>query len=154
MDIKNIKIFLKYRLLFRKINNQQGSAIVEFALVLPLLLLFLFGVIEFGLAIYNKQILTNAAREGARAGIVARSTRLPSAAIEATARNYAENHLITFGNKELIVNVTPSDTSGASFEDELTCQVEFDYEFLIISVLLPSAWETIPLSGTSVMIYE
>ncbi len=47
-------------------GSEEGAAAVEFALVVPLLLTLLFGIIEFGFA-YNAQILvTNAAREAAR----------------------------------------------------------------------------------------
>lgn len=47
-------------------GSEEGAAAVEFALVVPLLLVLLFGIIEFGTA-YNAQILvTNAAREAAR----------------------------------------------------------------------------------------
>ena len=51
-------------------KNQKGAAIVEFAIVLPLILMFLFGILEFGLLMYNKAMITNASREGARLGIV------------------------------------------------------------------------------------
>jgi Flp pilus assembly protein TadG len=47
-------------------NRERGAAMVEFAIVLPLLVTLVFGIIEFGRA-YNAQIsLTHAAREGAR----------------------------------------------------------------------------------------
>ena len=49
--------------------GQKGVAAVEFAIVLPFLVLLVFGTIEFGLMFYNKQVITNASREGARAGI-------------------------------------------------------------------------------------
>lgn len=52
-------------------KNQRGAAAVEFAIVVPLLALILFGTIDFALLFYNKQVLTNASREGARAAIVA-----------------------------------------------------------------------------------
>ena len=52
--------------------NQKGAAIVEFAIILPLLLLLIFGMIEFSLLMYNKAMITNASREGARRGIVYR----------------------------------------------------------------------------------
>ena len=47
-----------------KANN--GSAVVEFAIVLPILLLIVFGIINFGVLMYNQSVITNAAREGAR----------------------------------------------------------------------------------------
>lgn len=52
-----------------KVSTERGAALVEFALVFPILLLLLMGIVEFGLLFYNKQVLTNASREGARAGI-------------------------------------------------------------------------------------
>ena len=45
---------------------QRGAAAVEFAIVLPLLLVFVFGIIEFGFLLYDKAVITNASREGAR----------------------------------------------------------------------------------------
>ncbi len=57
---------------------KRGAAIVEMAVVTPLLLTLLFGVIEFGNSFMFRQILTNAAREGAR-----------TSAIQATANDAA-----------------------------------------------------------------
>lgn len=48
-------------------RDERGAAVVEFALVLPLLILFTFGIIEFGRAYSAKIELTAAVREGARA---------------------------------------------------------------------------------------
>lgn len=49
-------------------RDERGAALVELALVLPVLVLFVFGIVEFGRA-YNARIeLTSAVREGARAG--------------------------------------------------------------------------------------
>lgn len=46
--------------------RDRGAAAVEFALLLPLLLLMVFGMIDFGLALHAKVTITQAAREGAR----------------------------------------------------------------------------------------
>ena len=54
----------------KKLRSEAGASAVEFALLLPLLMMILFGIIEFGLALYQQAILTNASREGARLGIV------------------------------------------------------------------------------------
>lgn len=51
-------------------NGEGGQALVEFALVLPLLLLMVLGVIDFGRAWNLHQVLTDAAREGARKAVI------------------------------------------------------------------------------------
>lgn len=59
----------------KRSRSEHGVALVEFALVLPMVLLFLLGISDFGRAIYYKNTLENAAREGARCGIVAHSDK-------------------------------------------------------------------------------
>jgi Flp pilus assembly pilin Flp len=51
-------------------RDQDGAAAVEFALLLPLLVLLLFGLIEFGFAFSTRIQATNAAREAARRAVV------------------------------------------------------------------------------------
>jgi Flp pilus assembly protein TadG len=48
------------------IRGEHGAVAVEFAIVLPVLLLLVFGIIDFGHAYYMKQVLQNSCREGAR----------------------------------------------------------------------------------------
>ena len=54
------------RRLLRRSKKQRGTAMVETALVLPLALLLLFGIMEYGRFVMTQQVLTNAAREGCR----------------------------------------------------------------------------------------
>src|SRR4051812_42050175 len=49
------------------LNEDRGAAAVEFALVLPLLLVLVFAIVDFGRAFFIKETLNHAAREGARA---------------------------------------------------------------------------------------
>jgi Flp pilus assembly protein TadG len=51
-------------------RNERGQALAEFALVLPLVLLFIAGIVEMGRAWNIKQVVTDAAREGARYTVV------------------------------------------------------------------------------------
>ena len=51
-------------------KNNRGQVLIETALILPLLLLLIFGMVDFGRAMYTKNTLTNAARSGARAAAV------------------------------------------------------------------------------------
>ena len=52
------------------LRREAGQELVEFALILPLLLLLFLGIIEFGRAMLAYNTIANAAREGARYGIV------------------------------------------------------------------------------------
>jgi TadE-like protein len=52
------------------LSSRRGQSLVEFALVMPLLLVMLLGIMEFGRAWHISQIVTDAARQGARAGAI------------------------------------------------------------------------------------
>jgi Flp pilus assembly protein TadG len=116
-----------------KFKSEKGVVAIEMAILLPLLILFLFGSIEFGLLTYNKQIITNASREGARAGIVIQDTKLSANDIIGIVEDYAENHLVSFGaNNTLTILVT---NAGASFPADLGVQVSYAYDFLVLANL-------------------
>ncbi len=53
-----------------RVNWERGTTLVEFALVLPILLLIIFGVLDLGWAIYAQNTLSLATRDAARIGIV------------------------------------------------------------------------------------
>jgi Flp pilus assembly protein TadG len=53
-----------------RLRDERGAAAVEFALVLPLLVVILFGILEFGRALHISHVVTDAAREGARRAVV------------------------------------------------------------------------------------
>lgn len=50
----------------RRLRSQRGAELIEFALIFPLLLLVMLGIIDFGFLFQRYEVLTNAAREGAR----------------------------------------------------------------------------------------
>jgi Flp pilus assembly protein TadG len=55
-------------------RGESGQALVEMALILPVLLLLVLGILEFGRAWNAKQVITDAAREGARLAVVDNTT--------------------------------------------------------------------------------
>ena len=65
-------------------STDRGQTLVEFALVLPLLALLLFGVIQFGIVFNNYIDLTDAVRAGARKAAVSRQTTDPSGPVGVT----------------------------------------------------------------------
>ena len=66
------------------IRQKKGQALVEFAVVLPLLFLLVISVFEFGRIYQAKIIVTEAAREGARRGIITTNNAEVQAAVWAT----------------------------------------------------------------------
>lgn len=140
---------------------QRGASAVEFALVLPLLIVLTFGIIEFGLLMYNYQVITNAAREGARYGIVmtdplnaADDRTVPL--VQGVVSTYASTHLITLGTGVSLTSiVTPP--SGHPFCDigssglPLTVTANYGYGFLTIQNFIPGLGNIKTLSSTAVM---
>ena len=140
----------------KRLRLQAGSNLVEFALVLPLLLVLVFGIVDFGLALFDKAVITNAAREGARAGMVYREPRMTDAEIRTVVQNYAAAHLVTFGTPSLTINPVWNDVDGngaRSSGDTLTVSVNYPYNYLVMSKLIPTLG-SLNLTSTSVMRFE
>jgi len=140
------------------LKNQKGATAVEFAIILPLFITLIFGIVEFGLYLFNKQVITNAAREGARFGIVVRSPRISNDEIKAKVIEFSEQHLVTFGSGTIVVPTDPDtmdkpfferrdseenlllkDADGnpilGGFGDSLTVEVTYPYDSLFLSSL-------------------
>lgn len=119
-----------------KIENQKGAVGVEFAIVLPALLLLVFGIIESSIFFYDKAMITNAGREGARAGIVySYPDRISDAEITTVVENYCKAHLITFNDDPdapdpLVVEIAR--TGSGSSGDSLTVRVTYRYVFFVL----------------------
>jgi Flp pilus assembly protein TadG len=134
--------------------GEKGASVVEFAVVFPLLLLLLFGIIEFSLILFDKAMLTNACREGARAGIVSQTPRRSEAEIVTIAENYCTTHLVSFDSPPVPPNVTVTFPPDLTFGNDLKVDVSYDYQFLLIPALIPGLPQTISLQAESVMKYE
>ncbi len=132
-------------------HKDRGGAAIEFALVLPLLLLLIFSIIEFSIALYDKAVITNAAREAARAGVVVRTNRLTEAQIETVARDYMTDRLISFGSG--VPSVTANNSAGVSGAN-LTVTVNYTFNGLGVGPLLSALTGPITLSSTAIMINE
>jgi Flp pilus assembly protein TadG len=118
-------------------NSDRGAAAVEFALVLPVLIVLILGIVEFG-RVYNVQIsITNAAREGARTMAIENSPAdAQTAAILAAP---SVNPAISEGD----VDVSPADCEAGE-----TATVTITYTVELLSGYFGAQ---IPLTGTGVM---
>lgn len=126
----------------RIFRSQKGNSIIEFALVLPLLLLILFGITEFGRAILVTNILHTASREGAR--IAAVSPIDDSLSVQSRVQEVLATSNIT--PKDIIIEYTAATKS-------IKVSVKADFEVLSLGILGSFAG-IIELQGTTVMKYE
>jgi len=136
------------------LKREDGSALVEFAVILPVLVFLLVGMMEFGLLLYNQQVITNASREGARYGIVSRTPRRTAEEIEAVVNNYCADHLVTFGGGSPDTDVNPADTGGSTFGQDLVVTVTFHYDFLVLPNFVGALIGGTDLQAETTMKYE
>jgi Flp pilus assembly protein TadG len=129
-------------------GNRRGVAAVEFAIVLPLLMLLVCGTIEFGLLFYNKQVLTNASREGVRAGIVNGTTL---GGMQQIVLDYCSDRLINLNG----ANALSADDvviAGPDGDGDLSVTVSYDYDFLFAQII--GLGQQITVSAFTVMRME
>ena len=102
-------------------TNRRGAAVVEFAVLAPLLFLLVFGMPEYGRMVMVQQILTNAAREGCRQAVLEGVT---TSAITNTVQSYLSSSTIE-GAK---VTVSPDPPSGAGPGGPVTVAVSVSFD--------------------------
>jgi Flp pilus assembly protein TadG len=118
----------------RKWRSEKGAALLEAAMTIPLLLLVAIGTLEFGRAYQTWQVLTNAAREGARMAVLPNQTQSD---VVQRVRNYMQaGQLPRYSTASVTVNSSATITvNGAPVQ---ASQVTVDYPFNFI-VLQPVA---------------
>lgn len=85
-------------------GEQVGAAAVEFAIIIPIFVLLVFGAIYFGITIFRGQVIESAAREGARVASVGGEYADVTSAVQSAATGFAA--------AELTVTVTSTDNPG------------------------------------------
>lgn len=133
---------------FSRRRNEEGAGVVEFALVAPLFVMLLFGLVEFGLAMYNKGVLTNASREAARFGVVYSTPRKTQAEIRAKAQEY-----LTKAGFRDTATITVTGAQGNS-GSPLSVTVSYPYDFQVLPNFISSFTGTVNLTANTVMLME
>jgi len=134
-------------------GNTTGASAIEFAIILPVLLLVLFGIVEFSIIFYDKAVITNASREGARAGIVYRyPTPVTQGEIQQVVIDYCADYLINFTGSPSLTISAP--TAGLTTGAPLTVTVTYQYQTLILPNFVATMTGGINLVATTVMRME
>jgi Flp pilus assembly protein TadG len=118
----------------RSLINEKGASAVEFVFILPVVLLLLIGIIDFGVLFYNKQVITNACREGARAGTTRTTDPISQIVLDYCSTSTPGDRLITFNSVKPQPITTVTGGNGA-FQQPLTVRVTYNYSFLAPSLI-------------------
>jgi Flp pilus assembly protein TadG len=141
-------------------SYERGSAAIEFAIILPIFLLVLFGIINYGILMYDQAVVTNAAREGARWAAIHTSAIYGTSCTNSyslapadpcqAAYSYAHNLLITFGASS---SLTATYLASANFNSGTPQSVTVTYKYQGIGYYFGDLAEK-EYSSKSVMLHE
>ena len=109
-------------------RNERGAALIEAAITIPIILLIAVGIFEFGRAYQTWQVLTNAAREGARAAVITGSTDTD---VTNRVRNYMKaGALGNYGTAGITIKrdvvLTGADTASQ-------IQIDYPFQFMVLN---------------------
>jgi Flp pilus assembly protein TadG len=135
----------------RRWRCESGAELIEFALTFPLLLLVVMGIIDFGFMFRDYEVITNAAREGARVRVLPAYT-----AADATARVNA--YLTASGLNSGLATVNPGTAVAVNLGGKCMSVVDVhvsyphSFDFLRgIASYFGGTWTTKTLNATSTM---
>jgi hypothetical protein len=165
-------LFIKIKRLMKHTPwmSQKGATAVELGIVCFLLILLIFGMIEFSLYLFNRHVITNAAREGARYGVVSRPDRRTNSQIQNVVLYYSQQNLVTFDTDTPNVSIDPVDNDlsdgleagyrcvvfkydfgGSTHRCDLKVQVDYMYHFLFLKTI---GIDTMPIHSVATMKME
>jgi len=125
----------------RRSRRSNGQALVEFALLVPLLIIIILGIIEFGRIWMTMNVLASAAREGAR-----------KAAVTAPDADQVQTVVEKVLTAADITGATIT-TIGPNADNEVTVRVQINYT-VVTGSFVPGLSSTMPLSRSVVMHWE
>lgn len=141
----------------RRDAGEQGQALVEFALVLPVLLLVIFGLIDLSRAVFQENTLAYAAREGTRYAIVHGSASTDPSSSTNTADIAAVVRAAAVGVPNITVTVNYPDVVGTLPCNDRGCRVSVDATAPFVPMpsqyLLNGAFQ-ITLRGGSLLVIQ
>jgi Flp pilus assembly protein TadG len=140
-----------------RLHYQRGASMVETAIVVSLFMFMLFGMIEFGRAVYTYHMVDNAARVGSRFAIVHGSSCVhtgtpdtwPCDADQTEIQNYVQQQSVDLGGGPLTVTVNWPSTGNCNATGCLV-QVTATYPFAFLIPLVST--QTLNMSSTSEMV--
>jgi Flp pilus assembly protein TadG len=136
-------------------SGERGAELIELALVLPILLILVAGIVDFGFLFQRWEVVTNAAREGARVAVLGGYG-------DDDVRQRVRNYLDAGGLDSGLATVTPTTTSetlpGGTVVNTKTVLVEYPSQFAFLGPIAGlvggGGFGTLTLRASSVMRIE
>jgi Flp pilus assembly protein TadG len=137
-------------------KNERGAALLEAAITVPIILLISVGIFEFGRAYQTWQVLTNAAREGARLAVIEGST---DAAVRTRVKDYLKGGGLIKSDSDL-ADSNIAIARDVKFTGTTTCPpcgtsitVNFPFQFMVLNpvvkLIAPSSKTGAPITMSS-----
>jgi Flp pilus assembly protein TadG len=122
------------RLLARRLFGQRGQALIETAVTLPIVLVISISIFEFGRALQVWQLLTNAAREGARVAVLpgATSDGVKERVLEYMAAGGLPNH----SANQIAVNSDATITMSGNDVSASQITIAYPYSFMVLNPVM------------------
>lgn len=133
-------------------SRERGVVSLEFVLVLPFLLMVLFGIADVSMLLCDKAVITNAVGEAARQGVVLRVPSYTQTQIQNVALSYTKNGLVTGGTATTpTVTVTPSGgCASAGSSNPLQVSISYTYTGLVLGSALSVLTGPITITAVAV----
>ena len=138
-------------------RGSSGQSLIEFALVLPMLLVLVFGIVEFGNAWRHYQLITNTAREGARVAVLPSST---STIVDSVIDDRLNGSGLDANQATVTLKILDfGDANYSNSADTVTIEYPYDFVFLgpVINLMCTAVgcsggtYGSVTLSSTSIM---
>ena len=114
-----------------RFRSERGAELIEFALVVPLLLFIIMGLVDFGFMFQRYEVVTNAAREGARIAVL---PGYADADVEARVRSYLTEGGVanTTSNSAVLTTDVPIAAGGGPAMQGKRVQVNYTSQYLFL----------------------
>ena len=139
----------------RNLSDQRGAQLIEAALVLPLLLLVVLGILDFGMLFWQFESVTNAAREGARVAIL---SGYSTTDVENRVQQYLDDAGLTDTAAISVVAPAGVDVGGGTCITMTGATVSYPHTFFLVGGVVGyfggTSLTSTSLNATSMMRYE
>ena len=109
----------------QQLSSERGQALIELAFILPVMLVFLLVLVDFGLALDRREVIQHAAREGARYGAVGHTVN----EIKAQTVDQSEGVLTTSNVSVCYVDGTDANSNVGDAGDDVQVSIDYTYGF-------------------------